>query len=137
MHIVMVPHALCDGAASTFTSALPSTSPLFLLQQYYVLTVLLPIALVGIMGFAIFWFQPSTLAWRFTMVCTRCFPPPPPGDVVTRFQAIITLFLALMAVQFVVNAELPASSYALPTQQFILVRVLHCADRYKSLPMTN
>lgn len=50
-------------------------------------------------------------------------PYPHPADVGTRFSSIITLFLALMAVQFVVNSELPASSYALPTQQFIIVRV--------------
>lgn len=55
----------------------------------------------------------------------------PTGDVVTRFQAIVTLFLALMAVQFVVNADLPASSYALPTQQFIIVRVCVCFNKGK------
>lgn len=38
----------------------------------------------------------------------------------TRFQSIITLFLALMALQYVINASLPASSYTLPSQQFIV-----------------
>lgn len=42
------------------------------------------------------------------------------GEVVTRFQSIITLFLALMALQYIINGSLPASSYTLPSQQFIV-----------------
>lgn len=38
----------------------------------------------------------------------------------TRFQALITLLLALLAVQFVVNDGLPASSYPLPTHLLII-----------------
>ncbi len=41
-------------------------------------------------------------------------------DVATRFSSIVTLYLALMAVQYVVNADLPASSYSMPSQQLIL-----------------
>ena len=77
---------------------------------------------VGLFGFFIFLFPPSMRAYGCCFIFVNTLIRRA-ADAGTRFSSIITLFLALMAVQFVVNAELPASSYALPTQQFIIVRV--------------
>ena len=47
-----------------------------------------------------------------------------PEKLDTRLQIIITLFLSLVAIQFVVESELPSSSYVLPTRQLVIVSYL-------------
>ena len=47
-----------------------------------------------------------------------------PDKLDTRLQIIITLFLSLVAIQFVVESELPSSSYVLPTRQLVIVSYL-------------
>lgn len=47
-----------------------------------------------------------------------------PDKLDTRLQIIKTLFLSLVAIQFVVEPELPSSSYVLPTRQLTIVRYL-------------
>ena len=91
---------VCAASRQLLQQPKKQTTTLPITTQYYVFTVLLPMACIGYLGFAIFFF--------------------PPSDVVTRFQSIITLFLALMALQYVINDSLPASSYTLPSQQFIV-----------------
>ncbi len=115
------------------TTNYTSISVVIEVQRYYffyILTIIFPIFLVGLIAFAVFLFQPST--WLLlgidivlaTKIASRSCDDNPTsstsGDIVTRFQALITLLLALMAVQFVVNAGLPASSYPLPTHLLIV-----------------
>ncbi|PSC74223.1 senescence-specific cysteine protease SAG39-like isoform A [Micractinium conductrix] len=42
------------------------------------------------------------------------------SELATRLEIVVTLFLALTAVQFVVAGALPTSSYVVPTQQLVL-----------------
>lgn len=44
-----------------------------------------------------------------------------PKHLDTRLGVIVTLFLALTAILYVVNGYLPASSNAVPTQQLVIV----------------
>ena len=47
-----------------------------------------------------------------------------PEKLDTRLQINITLFLSLVAIQFVGESELPSSSYVLPTRQMVIVSYL-------------
>lgn len=68
--------------------------------SYHVLNTILPVTLLAWMSFVVFVLPRKELA--------------------TRLGVAVTLFLALAAVQFVVTADQPSSSYILPTQQQIL-----------------
>ncbi|KAL4422476.1 hypothetical protein ABPG75_008673 [Micractinium tetrahymenae] len=60
----------------------------------------LPVVLVFLLGMFIF-------------VCEE-------DDLTTRIEIVVTLFLALTAVQFVLIGSVPTSSYVVPTQQLVL-----------------
>lgn len=70
------------------------------LNSYPIVNIIIPILVIAYMNFAIYFI--------------------PPKDFNDRFGTLSTLLLALMAVQFVVGTDLPASSTPLPQQQLII-----------------
>ncbi|GAB4820950.1 hypothetical protein N2152v2_007996 [Parachlorella kessleri] len=69
-------------------------------SSYHVLNTILPVALLGMISFVVFFLHRRDLA--------------------ARLGVIVTLFLALAAVQFVISSDQPSSSYVLPTQQQVV-----------------
>lgn len=65
--------------------------------SYHMLNTVLPVLLLGLLSFVVFFLERSDLA--------------------SRLGIVVTLFLAMAAVQFVIAENQPASSYVLPTQQ--------------------
>eukprot|EP01134_Creolimax_fragrantissima_P005011 CFRG5011T1 len=70
-------------------------------SMYYIFNVVTPIILTVLMCFTVYWIDPVLIEQRVTVV--------------------ITLFLALTALQFVINDSLPSSSYFTPITIQILV----------------
>ncbi|KAL4855826.1 Pyrophosphate-energized vacuolar membrane proton pump [Chlorella vulgaris] len=65
--------------------------------SYHMLNTVLPVLLLGLLSFVVFFLERS--------------------DLSSRLGIVVTLFLAMAAVQFVIAENQPASSYVLPTQQ--------------------
>jgi hypothetical protein len=72
--------------------------------QWNLISGVLPILVCSILGLLVFFQDPS--------------------DLGARLSVVVTLFLALTAVQFVLAESMPRSSYVLPLQQIILVTYL-------------
>ncbi|KAL4451548.1 hypothetical protein ABPG75_007210 [Micractinium tetrahymenae] len=68
--------------------------------RYETLNTVLPVLLLGLLSFLVFFMERKELA--------------------TRLGVIVTLFLAMAAIQFVIQEHQPASSYILPTQQLVV-----------------
>eukprot|EP00890_Picochlorum_soloecismus_P005017 jgi/Picsp_1/5516/NSC_02875-R1_ligand-gated ion channel len=61
--------------------------------------------------------------WQWNLI-SGVLPILDPSDLGARLSVVVTLFLALTAVQFVLSESMPRSSYVLPLQQIILVTYL-------------
>eukprot|EP00884_Botryococcus_braunii_P017545 jgi/Botrbrau1/4474/Bobra.0220s0008.1 len=70
------------------------------LSNYFSLGTILPVLVCTSLSFLTFFIQPE--------------------QIDTRLQLVVTLFLALVAIQFVVEQELPRASYVIPTRQLVI-----------------
>eukprot|EP00884_Botryococcus_braunii_P000773 jgi/Botrbrau1/10697/Bobra.357_1s0001.1 len=71
------------------------------LSNYFSLNSILPVAVCTMLSFLTFFVQPDKFH--------------------TRLQLVVTLFLSLVAIEFVMDNELPRASYILPTRQLVIV----------------
>jgi hypothetical protein len=63
------------------------------------------------------------LSQRGSIPILISFHPGCEQDIATRLGIVVTLFLALVAVQFVITGGLPSSSYTIPTQNLVILSV--------------
>lgn len=82
-------------------SLCPPLSALHRISVYFVITAILPIVINTLLSLLVFSVSPRHLD--------------------TRLGIVVTLFLSLTALQFVINAALPSSATVVPTQQLIIV----------------
>ncbi|KAL4421264.1 hypothetical protein ABPG75_010555 [Micractinium tetrahymenae] len=71
------------------------------ISNYYIITAILPIVINTLLALLVFSVSPRHLD--------------------TRLGIVVTLFLSLTALQFVLSSDLPSSSTVVPTQQLIIV----------------
>ena len=77
------------------------------LWLYFSLSAILPIVVCTSIAFLAFWVHPA--------------------DLSTRLSLVVGLFLALVAVQFVLDGELPKASYVIPTRRLVIASYIALA----------
>jgi hypothetical protein len=70
------------------------------LWSYFALNAILPVVICTSIAFLAFWVHPA--------------------DLSTRLSLVVGLFLALVAIQYVIEGDLPRASYVLPTRRLVI-----------------